>query len=232
VGVAATGTGQEPARLSGLAGQPLPYQPQPSINQRMADHIAQVLRQSGNLHNYSATVAYVDGIVELTGTVTDQPQHDEVIRMVQGVPGVTRVVDHLTITTSPVKQVQAGSGEGSGEKGSAVLPPPQESPQASPADDKIIEPRPLFQASQPSSMDMGNPGMPPYSWPTYAPYNNYSRVGYPLAYPYASWPFIGPIYPFPKIPPGWRSVKLEWEDGYWWFSRVGCKHDWWRLRFW
>jgi hypothetical protein len=74
--------------------------------------------------------------------------------------------------------------------------------------------------------------MPPYAWPTYAAYNNYSRVGYPLAYPYKSWPFIGPLYPYPKVPLGWRAVKLEWDDGYWWYSKVGCKHDWWKLRYW
>ena len=74
--------------------------------------------------------------------------------------------------------------------------------------------------------------MPPYSWPTYAPYNNYSRVAYPELYPYQSWPFIGPCYPFPKVPLGWRSVKLEWQDGHWWFSKTATNHDWWRLRYW
>ncbi len=57
-------------------------------------------------------------------------------------------------------------------------------------------------------------------------------VAYPLSYPYNAWPYIGPFYPFPKIPPGWRSVKLEWEDGHWWFSKHATKYDWWRLRFW
>ena len=91
---------------------------------------------------------------------------------------------------------------------------------------------PLFQAGPTSPYDVNPPHMPPYSWPTYAPYNNWSRVAYPLNYPYNAWPFIGPIYPFPKVPLGWRSVKLEWDDGYWWYSKVACKYDWWRLRFW
>ena len=84
----------------------------------------------------------------------------------------------------------------------------------------------------PSPYDLNPPRMPPYSWPTYAPYNNFSRVAYPEAYPYNAWPFIGPIYPFPKVPLGWRSVKLEWDDGHWWYSKLQCKHDWWRLRYW
>jgi hypothetical protein len=93
------------------------------------------------------------------------------------------------------------------------------------------EPVPLFRAPVPSTYGLNPPQMPPYAWPTYAPYNNYSRVAVPTAYPYNAWPFIGPIYPYPKVPLGWRSVRLEWDDGYWWFSRVGTKYDWWRLRY-
>jgi hypothetical protein len=76
------------------------------------------------------------------------------------------------------------------------------------------------------------PNMPPYAWPTYAPYNNYSRVAYPSAYPYNCWPFIGPMYPFPKVPLGWRAVRLQWDDGHWWYGRVGHKYDWWKVRYW
>ena len=91
---------------------------------------------------------------------------------------------------------------------------------------------PIFQAPAPSPYDLNPPKMPPYAWPTYAPYNNYSRVAYPLAYPYNAWPFIGPNYPFPKVPLGWRSVKLEFDDGYWWFSKTATKYNWWHLRYW
>jgi hypothetical protein len=91
---------------------------------------------------------------------------------------------------------------------------------------------PVFQAPGPVPYALNPPKMPPYAWPTYAPYNNYSRVAYPLAYPYNAWPYIGPCYPFPKIPLGWRSVKLEWDDGYWWYSKTATKYDWWKLRYW
>ena len=84
---------------------------------------------------------------------------------------------------------------------------------------------------------MGAPGMqpppmPPNAWPAYAPYNNYSRVGYPTLYPYQAFPFIGPQYPFPKVPLGWRAVTLQWQDGFWWYSTHSTSHDWWRLRYW
>jgi hypothetical protein len=87
---------------------------------------------------------------------------------------------------------------------------------------------------------MGGPGMgglgmqpplPPYAWPTYAPYNNYSRVAYPTLYNHDAFPFIGPVYPFPKIPLGWRAVTLQWMDGYWWYGRHATGHDWWRIRY-
>jgi hypothetical protein len=95
-----------------------------------------------------------------------------------------------------------------------------------------VEPQPQFQAGTPGPYDLNPPKMPPYAWPTYAPYNNYSRVAYPTLYPGQSWPFIGPLYPFPKVPLGWRAVKLEWQDGHWWLSRYATHHDWWMLRYW
>ena len=74
------------------------------------------------------------------------------------------------------------------------------------------EPMPIFQAQPGVGMypnpQYQQPPLPPYAWPTYAPYNNYSRVAYPTLYPYEAWPFIGPFYPFPRVPLGWRSVPL------------------------
>ena len=91
---------------------------------------------------------------------------------------------------------------------------------------------PIFQAPMGPNPGLQPPPMPPYAWPTFAPYNNYSRVAYPNAYPYEQWPFIGPMYPFPKVPPGWRAIQLKWQDGHWWYGRTACGHDWWRVRYW
>ena len=96
----------------------------------------------------------------------------------------------------------------------------------------LPEPMPIFQAGFAGPADAGAPPVPPYAWPTYAPYNNYSRVAYPTAYPYEQWPFIGPMYPFPRVPLGWRSVSLTWEDGHWWYHRNPTGADWWRVRYW
>lgn len=221
---------------------PLPLHPgdavsavMPSRNQRTADAIADQLRQTGVLRGYIVDVAFQNGVARLTGSVSDQPQREEVLRIVQGVPGVERVLDRLT-TRSGVAPVAA-------EEPPAPLPPgppgepatlkrnddPAPEAVAAPA---LVEPVPIFQAPAPSPYDLNPPRMPPYAWPTYAPYNNYSRVAYPLAYPYNAFPFIGPCYPFPKVPLGWRSVKLEFDDGYWWYGKTATKYNWWHLRYW
>jgi hypothetical protein len=97
----------------------------------------------------------------------------------------------------------------------------------------MIDPMPLGGPGGPGAgMAMNPPAMPPNAWPTYAPYNNYSRVAYPNEYPYAAFPYIGPMYPFPKVPLGYRAIKLEWEDGHWWYGRTATRRDYWTVRYW
>jgi hypothetical protein len=59
------------------------------------------------------------------------------------------------------------------------------------------------------------PYMPNYAWPSYAAYPNYAAVTYPRQYSPTAWPYIGPFYPYPQVPLGWRKVTLEWDDGWW-----------------
>jgi hypothetical protein len=68
--------------------------------------------------------------------------------------------------------------------------------------------------AQGASYDSAN--MPNYAWPSYAAHPNYAAVSYPQQYSPAAWPYIGPFYPYPQVPLGWRKVTLEWDDG-WWF---------------
>ncbi len=218
---------QEPARLGLDQGQPLKPAADRAANQRQADAIAAQLRQSGQLHRYNVDILFRDGAAELSGSVADQPQHDEVLRIVQGVPGVERVIDRLAV--GGVKQAQAGMPAPAPLREPVGAAPPNGAVTANVATN---EPVPIFQAPVPAAYALTPPKMPPYAWPTYAAYNNFSRVAYPTAYPYNAWPFIGPIHPFPKVPLGWRSVKLEFEDGYWFFSKTATKYDWWRLRYW
>jgi len=68
-----------------------------------------------------------------------------------------------------------------------------------------------------------HPHLPNYAWPSYAAYPNYAGVTYPRQYSAAAWPYIGPFYPYPQVPLGWRKVCLEWEDG-WWFLDFKDNH--------
>jgi BON domain len=69
-----------------------------------------------------------------------------------------------------------------------------------------------------------NPQMPGYAWPSYAAYPNYAGVSYPQQYSPTAWPYIGPFYPYPQVPLGWRKVTLEWDDG-WWFLDFKDQRD-------
>jgi hypothetical protein len=60
-----------------------------------------------------------------------------------------------------------------------------------------------------------HPQLPPYAWPSYASHPNYAAVTYPKQYSPTVWPYIGPFYPYPQVPLGWRKVCLEWDDGWW-----------------
>jgi hypothetical protein len=217
----------EPARLNLGA--------EPSGNQRVAEAIGATLRQSGRLHGYRIDVTFQNGVAELSGQVASPAQREEALRLAQGVRGVERVIDLLTVAgEEAVRPAQAQqfkppmprpTGEPSKMPQAPPGPPSQEGA-------PVAEPTPIFQAPPGAAQQYNPPRMPPYAWPTYAPYNNYSRVGYPSIYPYESWPFIGPMYPFPKIPLGWRSVCLTWQDGTWWYGRRATGHDWWRIRYW
>ncbi len=59
------------------------------------------------------------------------------------------------------------------------------------------------------------PYVPNYTWPSYAAYPNYAALTYPKQYSPTAWPYIGPFYPYPQVPLGWRKVTLEWHDGWW-----------------
>ena len=67
-----------------------------------------------------------------------------------------------------------------------------------------------------------HPYMPGYAWPAYASHPNYAALTYPRQYSAAAWPYIGPFYPYPQVPLGWRKVSLEWDDG-WWFLDFSSK---------
>lgn len=81
-------------------------------------------------------------------------------------------------------------------------------------------PLPMYTAAAshagPAPARYDQPCLPNYAWPSYAAYPNYAAVTYPKQYSPTAWPYIGPFYPYPQVPLGWRKVTLEWDSG-WWF---------------
>jgi len=71
------------------------------------------------------------------------------------------------------------------------------------------------------------PNFPNNAWPTYAQYPNYAAVTYPTQYAASAWPYIGPFYPYPQVPLGWRKATLEWDDGYWNLNFRARTDRWW-----
>ena len=124
----------------------------------------------------------------------------------------------------------------------AVPPPPAPKPPAEMATEPIppgampmgagTPPMPMYSngmGGAPAPTRYDQPAMPNYAWPSYAAYPNYAALTYPKQYSPTAWPYIGPFYPYPQVPLGWRKVTLEWDDG-WWFLDFKDKPccAWWR----
>ncbi len=80
------------------------------------------------------------------------------------------------------------------------------------------QPVPMSPSAPPGAPRYDNPNLPNYAWPGYAAHPNYASVTYPQQYDASAWPFIGPFYPYPQVPLGWRRVSLEWDDGWWYLD--------------
>ncbi|MDR1484665.1 MAG: hypothetical protein LBT09_07555 [Planctomycetaceae bacterium] len=77
---------------------------------------------------------------------------------------------------------------------------------------------PYYGATGPMPSAYNRPYLPPYAWPSYAAYPNYAAVSYPRSYSVQAWPYIGPFYPYPQAPLGWRQVTLKYDHARWWLD--------------
>jgi len=199
-----------------------------SKNQALADVVAAKLKAANVVAGADIRIETQNGIVELTGRVRSEAQTQKIAEAILEVSGVKEVVTTQlkVVAETEVQQAQATSPAPNPLPAMAINLPGNRGGMAPSG-----EPAPVNGMAFPS-VEQPGPPLPPNAWPTYAPYNNLSRVAYPQSYPYNAFPFIGPFYPFPKVPPGWRSVSLEWEDGHWLYSKRSTPHDYWRVRFW
>jgi hypothetical protein len=134
---------------------------------------------------------------------------------VQGAPGMMRPMGPQTplpLASANGAQYRMAAMQQGGPGNGEMVGPPQPMPSAAP-----------MGPGAPAPYHFDHPQMPGYAWPSYAAYPNYAAVTYPKQYSPTAWPYIGPFYPYPQVPLGWRKVTLEWDDG-WWFLDFKDSH--------
>ncbi|MGQ0635897.1 MAG: BON domain-containing protein [Planctomycetaceae bacterium] len=214
-------------------------------NQEQAYKVRDALK-AAKLTGYEIEVEYQNGIARLNGMVSSPDQKLAATKAAQSVKGVTRVDNRLTVAepAAPKGAVQqAAAGPASAPRG-RVRPANYQGgyegqpPMQVPAGASGMQPEPLA-APAGAALGYGNPSgdlshviynqpsFPNYSWPSYAQYPNYAAVSYPTQYSASAWPYIGPFYPYPQVPLGWRKATLEWDDGYWQLSFSPRTDRWW-----
>jgi hypothetical protein len=201
----------------------------PNANQMTADAVASSLRGSRGLEGYRIEIQAQGGFVTLSGTLPSPNQKADALARAQRVAGVRAVVDQLQISNDvsvlPAQfqpNVTLGGVNASYPAGGTIVSGATNgtisgSTTAAP----IISdggPTPEGPAGMMGATQAAMPGAPNYAWPSYAPYPNFSAVGYPTVYPWQAWPNIGPFYPYPEVPLDWRAVTLRWDDGIWWLD--------------
>lgn len=204
-----------------------------------AQRIANGLRDSGKLSGYSIGVKYDDGTAWLNGQVTDKKQMATAIALTKRQAGVKKVVNNLQIATpqatpSPVQPASASSpiqaqpnmarmpvqatamtGGGPGMQCPPSGMAPSSYGQGGYGQGATPIPSYVQGAGGAAQAHYDQPHLPNYAWPSYAAYPNYAALTYPQQYSATAWPYIGPFYPYPQVPLGWRKVSLEWDDGWW-----------------
>ena len=200
-------------------------------NQMTADSVANALRASRALSGSRIEIEAQNGLVSLSGTLSSPVLKAEALARAQRVPGVQGVVDRLQVVDSTVRvaqyqpQVAMGHFHGGGDVvsgGAMESGMTYGAPATGGTTGGVVnDGGPLPEGPAGGSAGAGSRGMrgaPNYAWPSYAPYPNFSAVGYPTAYPWQAWPNIGPFYPYPEVPLDWRAVTLRWDDGIWWLD--------------
>lgn len=211
-----------------------------TTNQATADAVANSLRASRSLAGFRIEIETTDGLATLSGVVATPAQKVEAVTRAQRASGVTGVVDHLVVASADRVQpaqyqlahnfghgahggavgnvIEGGVIDGNGVDGAngmvtgdagAVAGAPLADPDG---------PLPEGPAVMGGAMRTSTARYPNYAWPSYAPYPNFSAVGYPTSYPWQAWPNIGPFYPYPEPPLDWRAVTANYKHGVWYLK--------------
>ena len=186
-------------------------------------------QKNGHLRNFELDISTVGGEVWARGVVATPEQKQLVLGTAQNIPGVRKVIDDVTVSgrvrqvsnevAGPSSMPVVGSGAPRAFAPSALTNGSMGGVQA-PAMGGPMAPVPMqggpgYGGGTPR---YDQPNLPNYAWPSYAAHPNYAAVTYPKQYSASAWPYIGPFYPYPQVPLGWRKVALEWDDGLWYLD--------------
>ena len=217
----------EPARAIARVKQVRPITPEiddDAIAQAIGQHLG-LLKDSGKLQNFNVQISVSGGTVWMKGFAADESQQASILGIAQSIDGVGEIVNNMiirkpasfqiaSVTQVPVPAPAAAFGVAA----APIAPQPARVTQAS-AMTAPVASAPTQMMATPSGIAQARyeqPNLPAYAWPSYAAAPNYGQVNYPKQYSASAWPYIGPFYPYPQVPLGWRKVSLEWTDG-WWF---------------
>lgn len=198
--------------------------PAANNNQQVAESIAGALGTAG-LNGYDIQISYQDGTATLAGAVSTPQQRVLAEKVTSSVPGVKLVSNQLQLPAAAPPQVAAmpampAGYQGGPQAGSPYMPAAYQG-QAVPAAAYGIP------GAAASHTVHNSPNLPPHSYPTYGAYPNYAAVSYPKEYSASAFPYIGPFYPYPQVPLGWRKASLEWKDGSWALDFDSRTDQWW-----
>jgi len=207
----ATGYAAGPTvKQSGSSGSAQRATAKPS-DQQIAEDIAATIAVSVPEGRYAIEVLYDNGVATVRGQVSSAREWHAVVAAVKGHPAVRVVRQSIRVAGGPAVQTASYQGQAMSSQ-----PVPQPAPQ--PAAQGIAPPAPQHVFVGTQGLQYHWPYMPPYAWPAYAPYPNYSAVQYPRCYPGEAWPYIGPFYPYPEPPLDWRKVELKYFAGHWYLK--------------
>lgn len=225
-------------------------------DQAVVNDVLGALRQakaSGQLRDFGVDVKSQAGRVELVGQASSAAQRQQILAIVQGVPGVGQVRESISIAAAPARTGSAASlspaplrtaatpisnagmsatvsqapyrtggtmARPAAMQGDMMGAPMMGTPTmgAPMMGSPVGTPVPMGPSAAVGAPRYDTPNLPNYAWPGYSAYPNYAAVTYPQQYSPSAWPYIGPFYPYPQVPLGWRKVSLEWDDGWWYLD--------------
>jgi osmotically-inducible protein OsmY len=214
--------GSAQPRFSGIQQVSAEQTAAPS-NQEVAENIAAALGNVG-LNGYDIQISYQNGIASLNGSVASPQQKMMAEGVAAQVAGVNHVSNNLSLPTVAPRQMATGAPAGY-PAGYGI---PQNYMPAAYQQGPAMQTSAYGMPGAAGSNAVSNsPNLPSYAFPTYAAYPNYSAVSYPKQYGASAWPYIGPFYPYPQVPLGWRKSSLTWDDGSWALEFDSKTDKWW-----